>query len=302
MDVEAAVDELYDLPLEDFVAARDALARQVRVDGDRATSADVRALAKPTTAAWWANQLARQRSDDIERLLVLGDELRAAMASADRQQMRTLSPQRQVVVQELLGAAHELSSATGRRLSGDVADKLRETLDAAVVDPAAGQAVRTGRLSQSLRHVGFGVVDENGEPANVVSLTAVRAARTRTSAGSASEAAGAVEAVDAVEEKARQRREQAQRRVRETEAALADADARVDELAGNLDELTSSVDDAEGRITALRAELEAAEDALARAREAERRGHRRLEEARRASADARRVLETAREELDATQR
>lgn len=298
MDVEAAVDELYDLPLEDFVAARDALARQVRVDGDRATSADVRALAKPTTAAWWANQLARQRPDDLERLLVLGDELRAAMASADRQQMRTLSPQRQVVVQELLGAAHELSAATGRRLSGDVTDKLRETLDAAVVDPAAGQAVRTGRLSQSLRHVGFGVVDENGEPANVVSLTAVRAARTRTSAGAASET---VDAVDAVEEKARQRREQAQRRVRETEAALAEADARVDELTGNLDELTSSVDDAETRITTLRAEIEAAEDALARAREAERRGHRRLDEARRASADARRVLETAREELDATQ-
>ena len=298
MDVEAAVDELYDLPLEDFVAARDGLARQVRVDGDRAASADVRALAKPTTAAWWANQLARQRPDDIERLLVLGDELRAAMASADRQQMRTLSPQRQVVVQELLGAAHELSASTGRRLSGDVADKLRETLDAAVVDPAAGQAVRTGRLSQSLRHVGFGVVDESGEPANVVSLTAVRAARTRSGTGAD---AGAVDAVDAVEEKARERRERAQRRVRETEAAAAEAEARVDELAGNLDDLTRSVDDAETRVTTLQTEMEAAEDALARSREAERRGHRRLEEARRAAADARRVLEAAREELDATQ-
>jgi hypothetical protein len=46
-----------------------------------------------------------------------------------------------------------------------VADRVTETLDAALVDPGTAQLLRTGRLTSALRHVGFGVVDESGESA-----------------------------------------------------------------------------------------------------------------------------------------
>ena len=48
------IDELYGLPLEDFVAQRDALAKRLRADGDRDAAAAVKKLPKPTRAAWAA--------------------------------------------------------------------------------------------------------------------------------------------------------------------------------------------------------------------------------------------------------
>ena len=46
------IDALYRLPLAEFVAARNALARRA---GDRAAA--VKGLARPATAAWAVNQL-----------------------------------------------------------------------------------------------------------------------------------------------------------------------------------------------------------------------------------------------------
>lgn len=58
----------------------------------------------------------------------------------------------------------------GRTVSQTVADRLTETLDAALVDPGAAQLLRSGRLASALRHVGFGVVDESGEPAKLAPM------------------------------------------------------------------------------------------------------------------------------------
>ncbi|WUJ74970.1 hypothetical protein OG809_17230 [Kribbella soli] len=54
---------------------------------------------------------------------------------------------------------HAVSAQTGQRLT--------ETLDAAVIDPGAAQLLRAGQLTSALRHVGFGVIDETGEPARL---------------------------------------------------------------------------------------------------------------------------------------
>jgi len=58
-------------------------------------------------------------------------------------------------------------AAGGRRVTAQTAERLTETLDAALVDPGAAQLLRTGQLTSALRHVGFGVVDENGDPAQL---------------------------------------------------------------------------------------------------------------------------------------
>jgi len=50
--VEAEIDRLYQLPLEEFTAARNALAKQAAGDGPR-----VRSLVKPSVPAWLVNQL-----------------------------------------------------------------------------------------------------------------------------------------------------------------------------------------------------------------------------------------------------
>jgi hypothetical protein len=58
----------------------------------------------------------------------------------------------------------------GRTITDTVTERFGETIDAAMVDPTAAQLLRSGRLTSALRHVGFGVVDEIGEPARVTPL------------------------------------------------------------------------------------------------------------------------------------
>lgn len=62
--IETEIDRLYQLPLDEFTAARNALARTA---GDDA--AEVRQLAKPSIAAWSVNQLYWKRRDEYDALV-----------------------------------------------------------------------------------------------------------------------------------------------------------------------------------------------------------------------------------------
>ena len=73
-----AVDRLYGLPREEFVGERDALAKELRADGRRDEAAAVKALAKPTVAAWAANQAVRSQKSAARELWKAGDQLSAA--------------------------------------------------------------------------------------------------------------------------------------------------------------------------------------------------------------------------------
>ena len=169
MEVDAAVVELYGLPPEQFVAARNRLAKAVRDRGDEAAAAAIGALRKPTVAAWLANQLVRADPDGIHALTELGERLRQAYLTADSASRRELTRRRHVLVGDLVQAASR-RAAGGRRVTGQTAERLTETLDAALVDPGAAQLLRTGQLTSALRHVGFGVVDENGDPARLAPI------------------------------------------------------------------------------------------------------------------------------------
>jgi hypothetical protein len=57
VDVDRAVLELYGLAPEEFTAARNALVKATKDAGDHTTSDSLKALRKPTLAAWLANQL-----------------------------------------------------------------------------------------------------------------------------------------------------------------------------------------------------------------------------------------------------
>src|SRR4051794_41985373 len=72
------IDALYAADLEDFVGARDALAKQLRADGDREGAAAVKKLPKPTRAAWAVNRLVRERPDEVRALVEAGEALAGA--------------------------------------------------------------------------------------------------------------------------------------------------------------------------------------------------------------------------------
>ncbi|NUR98326.1 MAG: hypothetical protein HOV67_24095 [Kribbellaceae bacterium] len=278
MDFEEAADAVYAAPAADFIATRNELAKQLKADGDPLGSTRLKALRKPTVAAWVANLVARKLPDELDDLLALGDEFREATADLDGDRLRELTPKRHQVLDKLAKEAAKLAADEGQKLSADVAQKLRETLDAALIDPAAGDAVREGRLSSALRHVGFGVVDENGEPSNVTPLTDERrkAARDRRKAQEAEEAKESATARKKREAEEREREQQQEREAAEKaeakqafEAAVAaaqEAEAKVEELDSRLDEAREALAEAQALVHRLGAELDEARRA---AREAQ---------------------------------
>ena len=94
-------DELYGLTPAEFIPRRDALAAEARKAGDRALAAEIKKLRRPTTGAWLANVLARQRRDQVAQLLDLGAALRQAQASLATSELRRLSQERHAVLSEL---------------------------------------------------------------------------------------------------------------------------------------------------------------------------------------------------------
>ncbi|SDF10706.1 hypothetical protein SAMN04487781_0295 [Cellulosimicrobium cellulans] len=301
VDVDALVDDLFALPLEQFVVARTAAAKRIKASGDAVGAERVGRLTKPTVAAWVVNQVARERPDDVAALVSLGDELRDATADRDRTRLRTLDRLRRERVERVVGEVRDAGEIAGRAVSGTALDRLAETLTAAVMDPDAGALVRAGRLSQALQHVGFGIVDEGGEPADVVEL------RARTGGAGAGDDGGTTGA-EPLEDAEEDAQEAAEREVEEIaaevdrlEAERDDADARAreagdavgqveDELARVEDELARLADERE----ALRARLSDARDAESAAREALDAVDERLDAAEERAASARKARRAAR--------
>jgi hypothetical protein len=135
--VDRAVLELYGLAPEEFTAARNALVKAAEDVGDHPASDWLRALRKPTLAAWLANQLVCTDPDQVIELTELGDQLRQAHLSADGPWLRELTPRRHRLVQALVRTAEAQAMASGRTVTAAVAERLAETLDAALVDPGA---------------------------------------------------------------------------------------------------------------------------------------------------------------------
>jgi hypothetical protein len=156
--LEEIADELYALPPEEFTAARDERVRELRA-GDRALSEAVKALRRPSLPAWLVGLLARERRVELEDLLSLGEALRAAQEALSGDELRQLGEQRRAVVGALVRTAAALGRDRGLRVTSDAEMEVAATLEAALADPAAADAVRSGRLATALGYAGFGPGD-----------------------------------------------------------------------------------------------------------------------------------------------
>jgi len=155
---QAAAD-LYALPPADFTAARDELARQARSAGQRDDAAVIKKLARPTVSAWLVNQLVRAAQQPMRRLYELGEALHAAQQELAGDRLRELSAQRRQLIAELMPEVSRLAADSGVTASGSALDEVRATLEAALADEGAREAVRSGQLTRALRYAGLGEVD-----------------------------------------------------------------------------------------------------------------------------------------------
>jgi hypothetical protein len=266
-------DALYAGTPEGFVAARDAAAKDaVRDAGDKELAARVRKLRRPTVAAWAVNLLVRQEAEQIDRALEVGASLREAAAAMDADQLRALTRQRRQLTTALAGTARGLAREAGVRLSTSVTDQVEGVLNAAMLDPLAADAVRTGLLVTAFTGTGVGELDV----AKVLAVPDALGARAEPR-----EASPAPPSLHGVPESEALRRERAEDALRaaeehltaaeETAAAAEDEvqrwNARRLQLQDEIDELRRRVADLEEEADRADAELEEAEESLTEARE-----------------------------------
>jgi hypothetical protein len=143
----------------DFVAERTARQRAARKD-DRELATAIGGLRKPAPAAWVIDLLAHDGA--LDEAVDLGPAIRQAQADADPVAIRTLRRQRSGVVDALTQAGADLASDQGHPVTPAVLDQVRATIEAAMADPHAGAAVRSGLLVRPLESAGFDDVDLDG--------------------------------------------------------------------------------------------------------------------------------------------
>ncbi len=237
-----ALDDLYHGPLEDFTAGRNALAKSLRSDGDAAGAEWVKALPKPTRAAWLVNQLAVRKAKEIAELVEVGRELRAAQeemlaGSTDRAKLREAAGRQRKEVDSLLRTAEAIGREHG--VGAQILTRVDETLQAAAADPELAEAIERGRLAREQRAASIGLVG----PATPASPAKRKKAKDS----------------EAAERKARQ--QQAKRR-KSAERELATAEKRLERERAALESAREKVEEAERRVHAAELDANAARRAL----------------------------------------
>jgi hypothetical protein len=257
-------DDLYGLDPEEFVPARDAIARELkRTDKDAA--ARVARLRKPTVAAWGVNVVAREHPKRIAALLAAGARLRAAQDEAlrgDAGALRAATEERRAAV---AAVADLVAQVLGDRASAQ-AGAVSATLEAATVDQDVADLVRAGRLdkerSAAAAGFGFGEVGDwtPPPPRERPAKPEPRPSRLKVVEKPARKAAPAKPAKPATVPPARKEEPLAARlaaataEARARAAELHEAEVRVRELKDELASATRAVRDA--RTRAQRAELD----------------------------------------------
>lgn len=297
-------DELYGLPPDEFMAARTAREQEARADGDKALAAEIKALGKPSTAAWACNVLVRHAREEIANLVELGGLLREAQQNLAGDELRALDVQRRQLVNALTRQARSVAHQLGHPVSTQVGTQIEETLRAAMADPDAGEALVEGRLTSPLSYTGMGLTGRPKlrvvPPPKEKKQPATKAAPKKTAPSKARQ--------DEEDRRERARREAAERRERElaeARRALDEAEEAAEEAAAAADEEKQHADELADRHEGLLTRVEELTAELARVREectrlgGERsRAERRHEAAERRRADAARARDRARAVLD----
>ena len=278
--------ELYGLPPDEFTAARTTAEKEARSAGDRELAAQVKALRRPAVAAWAVNQLVRQRADLVHQVVALGESLREAQSLLQGNALRELTRQRRRLVTAVTAQVKELAADQGQRLSDAATRQVEETLQAAMADLRAAEALGSGLLAQPLSSTGLESLAEvlavpldevEGEvaPAGPPTLTVVQDdERPLRDAEERVEQAGkAVRKATKARDKLRGKREKAQAKVLQLEAELeelrrqvAQLEGRTEEAAEGLTELDAELEEAEAELSDAAEEAEAASKALKKLR------------------------------------
>jgi hypothetical protein len=308
----AAADELFRLPLSEFIAARNALAAKLKKDGDSEESDRIKALSKPPVSAWVANQLYWKHRSAFDRLLAAGEQFRSAQAaqlagkSAD---LRGPLDLRREALGELTKLAAEVMREAGHPASPEMMRRIITTLEALATYGNHPGAPPAGRLTADIDPPGFealaalvpaGSHHRSGAAKGQVAPRVIPFNQPKPQRG-VHKAAGDREDSRRAEQERRERQNEARKALRDAERALAEARRAAERARAEMKEAAARAKTAEKDKAALEARFEKLTAAAEAARQAARQVASRAEEAAQAVDDAERALAAAREQLRATE-
>ena len=156
MSLDHEIDALFAVAPEGFTADRDRLAKTLAAAGDKDGAAEVKRLRKPTLVAWSLNQLSRRHPKDLKALVESGQALRTAQrraaSGAKESGFQEATEKRRSAVKGLTAKGLEILSEAGKP-SQAAESEIGRTLEAASVDPEAGDQLLRGRLSKPISTV-----------------------------------------------------------------------------------------------------------------------------------------------------
>jgi len=145
VNLDAAIRELYQVPVDKFVAERKRLAKEL---ADKAEAKALLAKRRPTISAWVVNQLWWHARDAFDKMMKSADELRAGK-QVDKQHREAVATLRARASTILEDAGHSPTESVLRR----VTTTLSALAAAGTWDPSP-----PGALADDLDPPGFGAV------------------------------------------------------------------------------------------------------------------------------------------------
>jgi len=157
--LEREIDRLYAVPLDEFTALRNELAKRLKKEGEDDAAQEVTALVKPSVPAWTINQLARRQKKEVQALLATGTRLRKAqeraLAGGGPDALRAAQAEERESVRDLTQRAAAILEEAGRPATRAVLERVRATLGAAVLTDPERAALKAGRLTTEVQVSGF---------------------------------------------------------------------------------------------------------------------------------------------------
>src|SRR5215468_1498647 len=136
-DLTAAILEVYQAPLDEFIARRDALAKELRAEKRRDDAALVKALRKPSRIAWSLDAVVRDDPNSLEQLAA---SIRTAQSGAD---LRTALETVKEAVRAVAAAGARVAVRAGHPIEPNA---LAMAVHAIIGDATAFAELRAGRL------------------------------------------------------------------------------------------------------------------------------------------------------------
>lgn len=159
LDTEIA--RLYALPLGEFTAARNALAKELKKE-DKEAAERIQELAKPPASAWAVNALFQEEKAAMAELLASGRKARQALqgvlTEGDPEELRGALREQRKLRDQLLRRAVELLKKAKQPAGPAIAERIGTNLESLALSPDAAAIAERGWLDGDLDPPGFEVL------------------------------------------------------------------------------------------------------------------------------------------------